>query len=45
MPVGEGQFANDIDHWAISSEQASTCSVEPTSAEDVSALVSKVPRE
>ncbi|KAL5476864.1 hypothetical protein ACEPAI_3050 [Sanghuangporus weigelae] len=41
---GTEQFDNDTEHWAISSQQNSTCSIEPTSAEDVSAIIQIIGR-
>lgn len=38
---GTQQFANDAAHWAISSQQNATCSIEPEDADDVSAVVSR----
>ena len=37
---GEDQFESAIEHWAASSEQKSTCSVEPTNSDEVSGIVS-----
>lgn len=37
---GEEKYTNDTAHWAISSQQNSTCSIEPQSADDVSIIVS-----
>ncbi|KAF7375798.1 FAD-binding PCMH-type domain-containing protein [Mycena sanguinolenta] len=34
-----GNYASDISHWAASSTQESTCSVEPGSAADVSVII------
>ena len=36
---GEAQFENDIDHWAASSEQIATCSVEPSNSNEISEIV------
>ncbi|KAL5521679.1 hypothetical protein ACEPAF_2427 [Sanghuangporus sanghuang] len=41
---GTEQFVNDTEHWAISSQQNSTCSIEPTSAEDASAIIQIIGR-
>ncbi|KAL5476865.1 hypothetical protein ACEPAI_3051 [Sanghuangporus weigelae] len=41
---GDEQYVNDTEHWAVSSEQNSTCSIEPTSAEDVSAIIQIIGR-
>ncbi|KAL5476868.1 hypothetical protein ACEPAI_3054 [Sanghuangporus weigelae] len=36
---GAAQYVNDTAHWAISSKQNATCSVEPESADGVSSIV------
>ncbi|KAL5514286.1 hypothetical protein ACEPAG_2374 [Sanghuangporus baumii] len=41
---GDEQYVNDTEHWAVSSEQNSTCSIEPTSAEDASAIIQIIGR-
>ena len=37
--TGDEQYVDDNDHWAVTSEQNSTCSIEPASAEDITAIV------
>lgn len=34
------QYNDDISHWALSSQQNASCSVEPSTPEDVSTIVS-----
>ena len=41
-PGSEG-YTDDIEHWATSSTQNATCSVEPGTAEDVAAIVGLSP--
>lgn len=41
---GTEQYDNDNEHWAVTSEQNSTCSIEPTSAEDVGAIIKIIGR-
>ena len=41
--TGSTQYLDDISHWTLSSNQNSTCSVEPSSIEDVSTIVSALP--
>ncbi|OCB87794.1 FAD-binding domain-containing protein [Sanghuangporus baumii] len=41
---GAAQYVNDTAHWAISSQQNATCSVEPQSADDVSTIVKIIGR-
>ncbi|EJD05537.1 FAD-binding domain-containing protein [Fomitiporia mediterranea MF3/22] len=36
---GSEQYVNDTEHWAVSSQQNSTCSIEPTSADDVGTII------
>ena len=39
---GSGQYVADIDHFYLSSEQNSTCTVEPVRVEDISTIVSLI---
>ncbi|KAH8109499.1 FAD-binding domain-containing protein [Phellopilus nigrolimitatus] len=41
---GSEQFADDVEHWTVSSEQNATCSIEPRSASDVSTIMQLIGR-
>ncbi|KAI5120619.1 hypothetical protein M0805_008094 [Coniferiporia weirii] len=41
---GAEQFVNDTEHWTVSSEQNATCSIEPESTADVSAILEVIGR-
>ncbi|KAH8116010.1 FAD-binding domain-containing protein [Phellopilus nigrolimitatus] len=41
---GSEQFADDVEHWTVSSQQNATCSVEPRDTSDVSAIMKLIGR-
>ncbi|EJD05533.1 FAD-binding domain-containing protein [Fomitiporia mediterranea MF3/22] len=41
---GSDQYLNDTEHWAVSSQQNSTCSIEPETTDDISAIIKIIGR-